>query len=101
MNVPPVYFVMVSAVLFSIGMLGVLARRNIIAILLAVEIMLNAANLSFVAFSKMHGDMTGQVVSLFVIAVAASEIAVGLAIVVLLFRREGVLDPSKMELMKW
>lgn len=101
MSVPPIYFFMVSAALFSVGMLGVLIRRNIIVILLAVEIMLNAANLSFVAFSRMHGDMTGQVVSLFVIAVAASEIAVGLAIVVLLFRREGFLDPGKMGLMKW
>ena len=92
---------MVSAVLFVMGALGVLVRRNIIVILLSVEIMLNAANLSFVAFSRMHGDLTGQVVSLFVIAIAASEIAVGLAIAVLLFKREGILDPNKMELMKW
>ena len=101
MNIPPVHFLMVSAVLFSIGILGVLIRRNIIVILLSVEIMLNAANLSFIAFSRMHGDVTGQIVSLFVIAIAASEIAVGLAIAVLLFKREGILDPNQMELMKW
>ena len=95
------HFLIVSGVLFIIGALGVLVRRNIIVILLCVEIMLNAANLSFVTFSKMHGDIGGQVISLLVIAIAASEVAVGLAIAVLLFKKRGILDPNEMRLMKW
>lgn len=95
------HFLIVSGMMFVIGALGVLVRRNIIVILLSVEIMLNAANLSFVTFSKMHGDIGGQVISLLVIAVAAGEVAVGLAIAVLLFRKRGILDPNEMRLMKW
>ena len=95
------HFLIVSGILFVIGALGVLVRRNIIVILLCVEIMLNAANLSFVTFSKMHGDIGGQVISLLVIAIAAGEVAVGLAIAVLLFRKRGILDPNVMRLMKW
>lgn len=94
-------FLVVSGILFVIGALGVLTRRNIIVILLCVEIMLNAANLSFVTFSRMHGDIGGQVISLLVIAIAASEVAVGLAIAVLLFKKRGILDPDDMRLMKW
>ena len=97
----PEHFLIVSGMLFVIGALGVLVRRNIIVILLCVEIMLNAANLSFVTFSKMHGDIGGQVISLLVIAIAASEVAVGLAIAVILFKRRGILDPNEMRLMKW
>ncbi len=95
------HFLIVSGILFVIGALGVLTRRNIIVILLCVEIMLNAANLSFVTFSRMHGDIGGQVISLLVIAIAASEVAVGLAIAVLLFKKRGILDPDDMRLMKW
>ena len=95
------HFLIVSGILFVIGALGVLVRRNIIVILLCVEIMLNASNLSFVTFSKMHGDIGGQVISLLVIAIAAGEVAVGLAIAVLLFRKRGILDPNVMRLMKW
>jgi len=95
------HFLIVSGVMFVIGALGVLVRRNIIVILLSVEIMLNAANLSFVTFSKMHGDVGGQVISLLVIAIAAGEVAVGLAIAVLLFRKRGILDPNDMRLLKW
>ena len=95
------HFLVVSGILFVIGALGVLVRRNIIVILLCVEIMLNASNLSFVTFSKMHGDIGGQVISLLVIAIAAGEVAVGLAIAVLLFRKRGILDPNVMRLMKW
>lgn len=95
------HFLIVSGLMFVIGALGVLVRHNIIVILLSVEIMLNAANLSFVTFSKMHGDIGGQVISLLVIAVAAGEVAVGLAIAVLLFRKRGILDPNDMRLMKW
>lgn len=78
-----------SALLFAIGVYGVLARRNAVAVLLAVELMLNAANLNFVAFSAYLRDAAGQVFALFVIVVAAAEVGVGLAIVLLLFRHRG------------
>lgn len=79
----------VSALLFAIGVYGVLARRNAVAMLLAVELMLNAANLNFVAFSAFLRDAAGQVFTLFVIVLAAAEVGVGLAIVLLLFRNRG------------
>ena len=80
--------IILSAILFSIGALGVMLRRNLIMILLSVEIMLNAANLSFVAFSAMNQNLDGQVMALFVIAVAASEVAIGLALSVLIFKNQ-------------
>lgn len=95
------HYLIVSAVLFVIGAFGVVTRRNILVILLSVEIMLNAANLSFVAFSSAHQDLSGQVFSLFVIAIAAAEVAVGLAIAVTIFHSRGILDPNEMNLMKW
>ncbi|MBI4358232.1 MAG: NADH-quinone oxidoreductase subunit NuoK [Candidatus Omnitrophica bacterium] len=94
------HYLIISAALFIIGTFGVLTRRNIIIILLSIEIMLNAANLSFVAFSAARADLGGQVMSLFVIAIAASEVAIGLAIAVLLYRKHGVLDPNELNLMK-
>ena len=99
--VPINHYLIVSAILFAIGAFGVIARRNIVIILLSIELMLNAANLSFVAFSHAHGDLGGQVISLFVIAIAASEVAIGLAIAVLLFRNRGTLDPNQMNTLKW
>ena len=98
--IPIHYYLITSGLLFVIGAFGVLTRRNIIVILLSIEIMLNAANLSFVAFSHAWQDLGGQVISLFVIAIAASEVAIGLAIAVLLFRFHGILDPNEMNLMK-
>ena len=98
--IPLNHYLLLSAILFAIGAFGVLTRRNVIVILLSIEIMLNAANLSFVAFSSARGDLGGQVISLFVIAIAASEVAIGLAIAVLLFRNRGILDPNEMNLMK-
>ena len=95
------HYLITSGVLFVIGVLGVLMRRNIIMILLSIEIMLNAANLSFVTFSSALGDLGGQVISLFIIAIAASEAAIGLAIAILLYRNQGILDPNEMNLMKW
>ena len=94
------HYLVTSAILFIIGAFGVLTRRNIIIILLSIELMLNAANLSFVAFSSARADLGGQVISLFVIAIAASEVAIGLAIAVLLYRNRGLLDPNEMNLMK-
>ncbi|MBI3999771.1 MAG: NADH-quinone oxidoreductase subunit NuoK [Candidatus Omnitrophica bacterium] len=98
--IPLDHYLVTSAILFVIGAFGVLVRRNIILILLSIEIMLNAANLSFVAFSSARGDIGGQVISLFVIAIAASEVAVGLAIAVLIFKNRRTLDPNDMNLMK-
>lgn len=94
------HYLIVSALLFVIGVFGVSTRRNIIVILLSIEIMLNAANLSFVAFSSFLNDLGGQTVSLFVVAIAASEVAIGLAVAVLLFKNRGILDPNEMNLMK-
>ena len=98
--IPLHHLLITSGVLFAIGAFGVLARRNLIVILLSIEIMLNAANLSFVAFSYHRGDLGGQIISLFVIAIAASEVAVGLAITVLVFHNRGILDPNELNLMK-
>ena len=83
----PEYYLLLSAVLFSIGALGVLVRRNAIVVFMCVELMLNAVNLSFVAFAKALDDITGQVIVFFVLVVAAAEVAVGLAIIVAIFRR--------------
>ena len=94
-------YLILSGVLFAIGVFGVTTRRNLIVILLSIEIMLNAANLSFVAFSSFNHDLSGQVVSLFIIAIAASEVAVGLAIAVLLFRKKDTTDTDAVSLLKW
>src|SRR5439155_7341112 len=75
-----------AAALFSVGLVGVACRRNVLVMLLSVEIMLNAANLAFVAFSKVHGDVTGQVFVFFAMTVAAAEVAVGLAILIAVYR---------------
>jgi NADH-quinone oxidoreductase subunit K len=79
-------YIALSAVLFSIGAVGVLTRRNAIVAFMSVEMMLNAANLAFVTFAKVNGDLTGQVVAFFVMVVAAAEVVVGLAIIMMIFR---------------
>ena len=86
--------------LFSIGAFGVLTRRNLIVIMLSVEIMLNAANLSLAAFSSFGENLTGQIAVLFVIAVAACEVAVGLAVAVLVFRRKNSIDTDVLSVLK-
>jgi len=89
--VSPHGVLVLSAILFAVGLVGVACRRNILVMLLSVEILLNAANLAFVAFSKVHGDVTGQVFVFFAMAIAAAEVAVGLAIVIAVYRlRRGV-----------
>ena len=88
-----------SAVLFAIGVVGVLTRRNAIIIFMCVELMLNAVNLSFVAFSKLYG-MTGQVFVIFVMSVAAAEAAVGLAIIISIFRHHETVDLKNINLLK-
>jgi NADH-quinone oxidoreductase subunit K len=84
--VPVTHFLYLALALFTIGMVGVLVRRNVLIVLMSIELMLNGANVALVTFSRMWGNMEGQVLAMFVIAVAAAEAAVGLAIVVSLFR---------------
>ncbi len=84
--VPVNYYIALSAVLFSLGALGVLIRRNPLIIFMSIELMLNAANLAFVAFSSMYQSFSGQIFVFFVIAVAAAEVAVGLALIVEIFK---------------
>jgi NADH-quinone oxidoreductase subunit K len=90
-----------SAALFSIGVLGVFLRRNVITIFMCIEIMLNAVNLAFVAFSRAHGTLDGQILVFFVMTVAAAEAAVGLAIVIALHRHRDTLDLDSWSLLKW
>jgi NAD(P)H-quinone oxidoreductase subunit 4L len=98
---PASYFLVLSALLFSIGIYGVLARQNAVLVLLSIELMLNAVNINLVAFSAMLQDNVGQVFALFVIAVAAAEVGIGLAIVILIFRNRQSADLDEMSLMKW
>jgi NADH-quinone oxidoreductase subunit K len=90
-----------SAVVFAIGAAGVVIRRNLIVILMSIELMLNAVNLTFVAFARLHGVMDGQVIVFFVMTVAAAEAVVGLAIIISVFRHRRSLDPDQMNLLKW
>ena len=80
------HYIVLSAILFTIGAIGVLTRRNAIVVFMCVELMLNAANLALVAFSKLHGTLDGQVMAFFVMVVAAAEVVVGLAIIMTIFR---------------
>jgi NAD(P)H-quinone oxidoreductase subunit 4L len=97
------HYLLLSAVLFSIGLYGVLAKRNAIAILLCIEIMLNAVNIALVGFSRFitPTELTGQVFALFIIVVAAAEAAIGLAIIITIYRSRGSIDATKIDLMKW
>lgn len=90
----------VSALLFAIGVAGVLIRKNALIVFMSIELMLNAVNLSFVAFSRHVGSIDGQVFAVFVMAVAAAEAAVGLALVILLFRNRVTVDLDDLNLMK-
>jgi len=90
--IPPASVLQLAAVLFVVGLVGVACRRNVLVMLLSVEIMLNAANLAFVAFSKVHGGTDGQVFVFFAMTVAAAEVAVGLAIVIAVYRLRRVAD---------
>ncbi|MEY4386770.1 MAG: hypothetical protein RLY20_2053 [Verrucomicrobiota bacterium] len=87
MNIGLEHYLVVSAVLFALGLLGVITRRNILVIYMSLELMLNAANLALVAFSRFNNNLDGQVMVFFIITVAAAEVAVGLALIVALFRR--------------
>jgi NADH:ubiquinone oxidoreductase subunit K len=93
-------FLLLSAVLFSLGVYGVLARRNGVLVLMSIELMLNAVNINFVAFGAFRNTVAGQVFALFVITIAAAEVGVGLAIVLLIFRNRANIDLDQMDLMK-
>ena len=95
------HYLVVSAILFSIGLVGIFTRKNILMILLSIELILNAANLSFVSFSSFLGDLSGQVVVFFTMIVAAAEVTVGLAIVVLLFRKKETTNIDELNTLKW
>lgn len=98
--VPTTYFVILSAILFSIGAVGVLVRRNAIVIFMSIELMLNAVNLSFVAFARQWGNLDGQLAAFFIIVLAAAEAAVGLAIVVLIFRRRATVQTTALNTLR-
>jgi NADH-quinone oxidoreductase subunit K len=94
-------YLIVSAILFAIGTAGVFMRRNLITILLSIEIMLNAVNLSFVAVGRYQGSVDGQIITFFVMTVAAAEAAVGLAIIIALYRHRESLNPDAFTSLKW
>ncbi|VAX15580.1 NADH-ubiquinone oxidoreductase chain K [hydrothermal vent metagenome] len=94
------HFLVLSAILFVIGVVGVLTRRNVIVIMMCIELMLNAVNLTFISFAYYLGDMTGHVFVFMVMAVAAAEAAVGLAIVMALFRNRETVDVDRVSLLK-
>ncbi len=84
--IQPYYYIVLALIIFSIGVIGVLVRKNIFIVLMSVELMLNSSNLALIAFSRMNADMTGHIFVLFVIAIAAAEVSVGLAIIISLYR---------------
>jgi len=97
----PHHYLILSALLFALGAVGVILKKNIISIFLCIELMLNAANLSFIAFSRYLNQVDGQIVVFFVMVVAAAEAAVGLAITVTVFRNRKSLNVDDADLMKW
>lgn len=94
------YYILLSAVLFTIGAVGVLVQRNPLIIFMSVELMLNAANLAFVAFASMHGSLDGQIFVFFVMTVAAAEVAVGLALIVQIFKSRHSINVDEMNSLK-
>jgi len=99
--VSPLHYLIVSALLLVIGTLGVLLRRNIVVILMSIELILNAVNINLVAFSRMHNQTQGQAFALFVIAVAVAEAVVGLGVLIALFRNRGTVLADELDLLKW
>ncbi|HEY7647591.1 MAG TPA: NADH-quinone oxidoreductase subunit NuoK [Methylomirabilota bacterium] len=99
--IPETYYLALSAVLFTMGVVGVVIRRNPLVIFMSVELALNAANLALVAFGQRYGSPEGQVLVLFVMAVAAAEVAVGLAIIVVIFRARQRLSVDDLSVMRW
>ncbi len=100
MSVPIHHVLVVSLLLFGVGMVGVMIRRNAIIVLMSVELMLNAANLNFAAFARLRGDLHGQIFSIFIIVLAAAEAAVGLAILIALYRNKQTVNLEEVDLLK-
>jgi len=101
MRTPISYFLVVSGMLFSIGTIGVLVRRNALIIFMSVELQLNAVNLALVSFSRMHNELDGQVLAFFSMVVAAAEVVVGLAIIVAIYRRRRSVDVDDVRELRW
>jgi NADH-quinone oxidoreductase subunit K len=101
MNIEPGYYLALAGLMFTIGAVGALVRRNAIVIFMFIELMLNAVNLAFVTFARMQGNLDGQVLVFFVLVVAAAEVVVGLAIIVSIFRRRASADVDNMSLLRW
>ncbi|HSL24220.1 MAG TPA: NADH-quinone oxidoreductase subunit NuoK [Vicinamibacterales bacterium] len=100
-EITPTHYTLLSAALFTIGLIGVLARRNIIILLMSIELMLNAVNINLMAFSAYWHNAVGQVFAIFVIAVAAAEAAVGLGIILAFYRNKETVNIDEMNLMRW
>ena len=100
MDVTLTHYLVLSLALFSIGLVGVLSRRNVIVVLMSLELMLNAANVNFLAFARYMGGMEGQIFAIFVMCIAAGEVAVGLAIVLALYRNKDTVDVADMDVLK-
>ena len=101
MRVPGAWYLIVSILLFTLGTVGVLVRRNVIVMFMCIELMLNAVNLTFVTLDRMLGGVDGQISVFFVLVVAAAEVVVGLAIIVSIFRRRATADADEVSLLKW
>jgi NADH-quinone oxidoreductase subunit K len=101
MTITPAHYMVLSAALFSIGLIGVLVRRNLIIVFMSIELMLNAVNINLVAFSHQWEHAVGQVFAIFVIAVAAAEAAVGLGIILAFYRNKETINIDEMTIMKW
>ena len=95
------HYLILSAILFTIGLIGVLVRRSALVIFMCIELMLNAVNLTFIAFSRFLNSMDGQVFVFFVLSVAAAEVVVGLAIIILIFRNKATVNVDEINIMKW
>ena len=94
-------YLALSGIIFSVGLMGVMISRNVLKVLLSLELLLAASNLSFVAFSKFNGDYAGQLIVFFVILVTAAEVAIGLAIIVVMYRRLSTIQADELRTMKW
>jgi NADH-quinone oxidoreductase subunit K len=99
--VSPLHYLVVSALLFATGITGVILRRNVVVVLMSIELILNAVNINLVAFSRVHQHAAGQVFALFVMGVAVAEAAVGLGILIALFRNRGTVLADELDLLKW
>jgi len=101
MQIPIEYYLVLSALMFSVGIVGVLTRRNAIIVFMCVELMLNSANLTLITYSSYLGDVAGQLFVFFVMAVAAAEAAVGLAIIIAIFRNKLTVNIDEINILKW